>query len=127
MSQWTMTDLVTSATYTFSFNPNRMDPVMNPKALESLPHLTSPRTWKSRTAPREWTFSGTCRGQQTHLDLLDWFTRKHELQITDHLGRTFKILPKEIEFRERRSRHEPWKFDYTVRGLLTEQALGGIG
>lgn len=122
-----MTDLVTSETYTFKVNPSAMEPPTNQKQLESLPHYASPRTRKTPTLPREWSFSGTCRGESVHLELLDWFSRKHELQITDHLGRTFKFLPRVPEFREVRSRQEPWKFDYIIRGILTEQAGGGLG
>lgn len=127
MSQWQMQDMVTSATYTFKYNPDSMDPPVNPKRLETMPHFSSPRTWKPRTVPREYTFSGVVYDEDTLLEFTDWFGRKHELQITDHLGRVFRILPTGVEFRERRSRKHPWKHVYTVRGFLTRQLGGGIG
>ena len=127
MLMWTLKDLATLATYAMPINPSAMDRPFNPKTLATVPGPDCARTTKATPVPQEWSFGGTCRGTAMHDALLDWATRGHEVEITDHLARTFRILPTRIEFRELRSRREPWRFAYTMRGLLTRQVGGGIG
>jgi hypothetical protein len=127
MLMWTLTDLANATTYALPINPSTMDRPFNPKNLTTLPGAGCARTVKATPIPQEWSFGGKCRGKPMHDALLDWATRGHEIQVADHLGRTFRILPTRIEFRELRSRREPWRFTYTMRGLLTRQVGGGIG
>jgi hypothetical protein len=131
MKMWTLFDHVTSATYTFTTNPNKMDSPINTKQLQSLPHYWSPRTWKTPTMPSQWSFGGNLYTDTEYNSLLDWMTRKHELQVNDHLSRVFSFLPRQIEFTDVRSRKYPWKHTYTVSGFLTVQYgmshPGGLG
>lgn len=123
---WKMKDLVTNEEYVFPINPNQMNPPFNAKNLNVFPGLDY-RTVKAPPVPGEWNFGGVCRGEDMHDALVDWSSRGHLLEITDHLNRTFRVLPSRIEMADKRSRHEPWKFTYTISGLLVEQVGGGVG
>jgi hypothetical protein len=123
---WDLTDLVTSATYTFRTNPNKMDRLFSDKQITTYPSSDGPLTIRTPPAPYEWSFGGNCRGKAMHDEFLDWFSRKHELRVSDHLSREFTILPILFSPTERRSHSEPWRFEYTVRSLMTDQYGGGL-
>jgi hypothetical protein len=61
-----------------------------------------------------------------HDDLIDWVGRKREIEISDHMSRSFYIVPIRIDFTDRRSAVEPWRFTYEVRALMTQHYGGGL-
>jgi hypothetical protein len=124
--RWTLTDLEDDSVYTFPINPNQMASLFVSKQLTTYPGSDGPRTTRTHSEPFEWTFGGHSRGKPMHDDLLSWVNRKHQLRVGDHIGRTFVILPTRIEFTDRRSWVEPWRFTYEVRSLMMSE-MGGVG
>lgn len=122
--RWTLTD--GSGTWTFPINPNQMASPFAQKQLTTSPGTGGVLTERAAAAPFEWTFGGHSRGKAMHDDLLDWAGRRHEIVVTDHMARSFTILPIRVDFTDRRSAIEPWRFIYEMRGLMTQQYGGGV-
>jgi hypothetical protein len=126
VTKWTLTDTVTAEVYRFPINPNAMASIFATKTLETYPGPDGPRTVRAPAEPFEWSFGGHSRGKTMHDNLLSWVGRKHKLTVSDHMGRTFSILPIRIDFQERRSSVEPWRFTYEVRAWMLSQYGGGL-
>jgi len=108
-------------TYRVAINPNRMS---SPYPARSLSSVQTIRVhWRIRRqghhTPHEWTFSGVIRDMDHHDALLEWSRKQIPFDITDHLGRTFTVVPvsfKPIETRP--SARIPEKFDYDFTVLV---------
>jgi len=126
--RWTLTDTVTSATYTFPINPNVMATPFNAKQLTTSGIGIGGQIVTQRTTPEpfEWTFGGHSRGKAMYDNLVAWMGCKHVCTLTDHLARSFSILPSGITFTERRSAIEAWRFTYEAKALMLGQYGGGI-
>jgi hypothetical protein len=117
-------------TYTFPFNPNRMD---TPHRMDNL--TPTARSWNApneaqvdhgvarviqgKRIPLEWSFSGVLRTQAHYRALVRFHHLRKRINVTDHFGRTWEVLIQGIEWQERRpSAHADWRFAYTVNCLL---------
>lgn len=128
-TRWVLRDPASDETWTFPVNPNKMT---SPHAARSFNILaTAPsvvanghsrgglgRVIEGNPEPYEWSFSGFIREQQHFEDLLYWTRKVNRLELTDHLGRTWRIRFLVFNPDEQRptARH-PWRFTYDVKAL----------
>lgn len=124
--RWTFFDTVTSETATVMLNPNAMSSTSQPRNMEfSMP---APGGWAGTQLrgidlisqqPHSWTFEGVILAKAHYDMLVDWSSRLHVLQITDHLGRTFETIIQKFDPVERLpTKTKPWRADYTMTCLL---------
>lgn len=99
--RWTFRDTVTSETWTMPINPDAMT---SPQPSKQLKHaigvrygLNRVRTFMSAPQPVQWSWEGVIRSQEHHDALLAWAGRTHPVEVTDHLGRTWKVLFQKFE------------------------------
>jgi hypothetical protein len=119
--RWTFYDIVDDVTYVFEINPSD----------GGTPAYKKHVTYTNTTAPNGKTlmFEGSREAQvlewtgtileQTHLEALAaWWSRSHQLRLTDDLGRTFYIVITDFEPKRIRNAQRPWKHTYTMRATV---------
>lgn len=125
--RWVLHDPSTSETWTFPINPNKM----------TSPHPTKTTTIFARNynfedtkagvgrvleyqqEPYDWQFSGVIRSQQHYTDFRDWCHRVHRLELTDHLGRTWRIRFDSVDLEEQKpTLRKDWRFSYTAKAIM---------
>lgn len=69
---------------------------------------------------QEMSFSGTIRTQAQYDDMVTMFRKRHQIQLTDDLGRTFWIMISKFEPKRIRARATPWKHSYVVVATIVD-------
>lgn len=131
-TRWVLNDPATSETYVFPFNPNQMTSPHRPDSSKYFTASPVPMAQSNvgsyapvlqgKRDPYEWSFSGVIRDKEQHDAMLRWFTKKTLVDLTDHLGRTWRVRFTALTLDERKPtpRH-PWRFDYTMTTLMHGQ------
>lgn len=119
--RWLFEDPVLATSYRVPFNPNKMTSPIRPRTLSSVQTIRV--HWRIREdgakKPYEWTFSGVIRTIDHHNQLLLWSRKNNVIYITDHLGRTFHVIPVRFSPNEKRpSATVTAKFDYDFTVLV---------
>jgi len=122
--RWLFEDPVLSTSYRVQYNPNKMTSPFPARSLSSAQSIRN--HWRIKQdkyhTPHEWTFSGVIRTIEHHDDLKFWSQKQNAIHITDHLGRTFKVVPVRFNPSEKRpSATVTAKFDYDFTVLVLEQ------
>ncbi|GAB3863306.1 hypothetical protein GCM10028801_30620 [Nocardioides maradonensis] len=126
--RWTFYDPIADETYVVSRNPNAMNDI--PLVSRTFRHGTAwgadGRIPSFETAPTGLTlnFAGRVADEAHYNALLDWSQRPNEVQITDHLGRSFIVFitafrPEELTPTPRNN----WRVNYAVEAQIL--VLGG--
>lgn len=118
--RWQLLEVSTGDTYTVEVNPNQMGNYNFSKNLRfSLHGDGRVRGLQTRREPSDWSFSGVLQRKSQHDALVDWAKRRGKIRVTDHLGRTFEAMVKNIDMRDRRSlTNGAYRFRYTFNTLL---------
>jgi len=118
---WKFRDTQTNEEYTFPVNPYELNPPFDEKQIDEHPVLDNRTTVEPRK-PKEWNFTGHVYSQAQYDAIVDWWTRDTVIEVSDHLGRTFEVVPLSIDVTEKRSRKLEWYFVYTLGGMLLKDA-----
>lgn len=124
--RWTFLDPATSETWTVPINPNTMtDPTNRQRryqhSYQGTTNLDDARFRSLETAAPivEWTFGGVIQTKDHHDKLEHWARKESKVHITDHLGRTFAVVMRTFEPKERRpTPAKPWRFTYEMRAYV---------
>ena len=119
---WTITDLVTTEVWEFTYNPNGMTGPHNDRATVTS-HLSpidgSIRGIRKLAEPKDWSFSGFIRSEDHFDQLRDFAKRGNLCHLTDHLGRTFLIRLIQFIPKERTpTKTVSWRFFYEMKALV---------
>lgn len=58
---------------------------------------------------------------QAHYNALEnWYRKRRQIRLTDHLGRVFWIYIQSFKPTHRRSNQYPWKHDYTMSAMVLD-------
>lgn len=121
--RWRFTDPSTGEQWTVPINPNQMSSPHRGKQMVYAhgTHIGEHRIRAVQT-PGEivhWEFGGVIRTKRHHDDLHYWAEKEHEVEISDHLGRTFEVIIEEFRPEDRTPRAEvPWRMTYTMRAMI---------
>lgn len=123
--RWIFYDATTATTYTVPVNPNEGGTPHRKKSLR-FQNTAAPNgkvlVFEGRNDPTEIQFSGTIL-EQAHLEALDeWYEKRHQIRVTDDLGRMFWIYLTDFEATRQRSALHPWKHTYTARATVVDWA-----
>lgn len=118
--RWRLQEMETGEAYTVEINPNQMGNYVFPKSFEfALYGGSRVRGIRSAREPMEWTFGGVVRAKTHHDALIHWEKKPGKVRITDHLGRTFEVMIRSLDMKDRRpSGDDTWRFQYTFNCLL---------
>lgn len=118
--RWILEDPLLDETYEMHLNPNEATNFRKSKALEHAVGLQG-RVSSKAAPPRpvDWEFGGVIRTEAHHDELIRWQKKPNKLRVTDHVGRTFEIMLRAIEIKDRTpTPTTPWRFTYTMRTML---------
>lgn len=117
VDKWTFYD--GTDTYTFKVNPFTYSPPYNTKSITVQGRngdINSYQTVMQPTTPEEWTFEGNIYDADTYSELESWLS-KNWIDVSDHLGRTWKSVPvrfKPIDRRPTATNSARWTYTYTL-------------
>lgn len=121
--RWTFLDPNTSTTTEFEVNPQEGGSLPLEKNITS--HSTvaydgATILMEGNEPPQEMTFSGNVYTHAAYLNMVTMFSKRHQIQITDDLGRTFMVYFTNFEPKRVRSRNYSWKHSYVVTALIVD-------
>lgn len=123
--RWLFEDLTTAtpATYTFEINPNEGGSLAYEKSIVT--QTTSAFdgqviVQEGQDKPLSSSFSGTILTEEGHDAMVDWFQRRHQIRVTDDLGRQMMIYITKFTPKRVRSALYPWKHTYTVDYIVLD-------
>jgi hypothetical protein len=118
--RWRLQDMLTNEVHTVELNPNQMGGYLFPKSYDFAVYGGGRmRGVRAPSTPVEWTFGGVVRTESHHDSLITWERKPGKVRVYDHLGRTFEVMIRSLDMRDRRpSSGSTWRFEYTFNCLL---------
>jgi hypothetical protein len=115
--RWTFFDPLTLEEYTFGINPNtggsrQFRKTINYQSTAAADGKTL--VFEGRDEVNKMEFSGAILEQGQYDAMVTWFSKRHQIQVTDDLGRQFWIYITSFAPVRQRAIHYPWKHSYTV-------------
>lgn len=123
--RWTLRDTATNETWTMPINPDSMSspfPARTLKFGNGWRGDQRVRAFSGSRAPVAWEWGGVIRSK-THYDrLTEWAEKSVAVDVTDHLGRTFRVVIEEFNPADRRpTPRVSWRLRYTMKALILER------
>lgn len=120
VTRWKFYDPVADESFTFAINPISMSTPYPPQ--QTVSQGQSPITGMigATRAPRpanEWSFSGFIRTEAFQTSMEYWFAKNNKVHLTDHIGRTWIVVPElfgPYPRPNRRSNDHRWQYDAKV-------------
>lgn len=121
--RWKFEDLVLDETYTFEINPNEDGSPSYSK------HVTYQNTsapdgrtlvFEGQDEPSTGTFSGTILSEDHYNAMVYWFSKRHQIRITDDLDRAMMIYITKFTPKRVRSAIYPWKHTYSCEYTMLD-------
>lgn len=120
---WVFTDPTDSTTYSFPINPKDDGSLQYEKQI-TYKNTSAPvgktLIYEGQDQPKATSFSGTILSQTQYEAMVLWFTKRHQIQVVDDLGRTFMIYITAFKPSRKLSRTYPWRHDYTVEYTILD-------
>lgn len=108
--------------YKWEINPKEFD-ITNRKQL-SFQTTAAPDgrvlAFEGRDEVQKVAFSGTVLTESQYEQMLHWFTKRHQVEIEDDLGRIFSIYITSFNPKRERNRSYPWKHSYTCEAIVLD-------
>jgi len=123
--RWVLRDTSTLVEWTMPINPDSMT---SPFARRSFKFAHGwrkdqrPRAFSGSRQPHEWEWSGVIRSKSHYDSLVEWAEKSVAVDVTDHLGRTFRVFLSEFAPVDRKANAQvPWRLRYTMKALILER------
>lgn len=116
--RWVFTDPTTSDEYEFDINPAEGG---SPQFRKNIAYQNTSAPdgkvlmFEGRDATQELEITGTILEEDHYNALYEWWNKRHQVQVTDDLGREFMIYITAFEPKRERAIHYPWKHSFTMR------------
>jgi hypothetical protein len=120
---WTFVDLATSTTYVFEVNPNAGGAPQRQKGISSRPTLAAGGVkivYQGGQTPSAYEWSGVLLSQAQHQMFILWWGKRHQIQLTDDLGRTSSVYITDYAPERQRAFHSPHKRTYTMKATALD-------
>lgn len=117
VTRWTFEDLVLDEEYQFEINPNDDgSPVLAKHVNYQNTCAPDGKTlvFEGRDEPQTGAFSGTILSEDHYDAMVTWFKKRHQIRVTDDLGRQMWIYITKFTPKRVRSAVHPWKHTYSV-------------
>lgn len=125
VTRWTFQDLSTSEIVTLPINPkDGGSPSFSKHINYSSTAAPDGKTlvFEGLDDPQTLEWSGTIL-DQTHYELLrTWYSKRHQIVITDDLGRQFTCYITKYTPKRKRSVQHPYKHDYDMSATILDWA-----
>lgn len=123
--RWVLRDTSTGAQWTMPINPDSMSSPFSARNMKYAGGWAKDRRLRAiagARAPVEWEWSGAIRSKSHYDRLVEWAEKSVAVDVTDHLGRTFRVYLVEFTPTDRRpTPRVSWRFRYTMKALILER------
>lgn len=121
--RWTIYDPISNTTTAFEVNPSEGGTPSYKKTI-NYKSTSAPNgkvvVFEGRDEPLTIKFTGTILYQTQYTQFLTWYNNRHQVQVTDDLGRQFWIYFTSFDATRKRAIHHPWRHDYTVEAIVID-------
>lgn len=127
--RWTFVDPSDSSSYTFAVNPNVGGSPAVKKQTTPLPLTASDGAlvvFEGRNQPTTIDWSGATLDQSQYTAVVAWFAHRHQLVLTDDLGRTNQIYITGFTPKRAGLTNHPWRMTYQVKALVLSSTLQNL-
>jgi hypothetical protein len=126
--RWVFYDPLLPETYTVPINPNEMTSPW-PERKFVYRTTTAGRNganviYEGRADLAQWQFGGVILDQSHYDALRHWSEKPNSCYVTDHLGRTFKVLFDKFDPKPKQAYGKPWKHEYQMTVAVFPPATG---
>ena len=117
VTRWIFDDLTTLETWTMNVNPREGGA---PSYKKNISYQNTAGTdgnvlaFEGRDEAQTSEFSGVILTETMYNTLYTWFNKRHQIQVTDDLGREFVIYITSFDAKRKWSTSHPWRHDYTM-------------
>lgn len=121
--RWTLEDESTLDEYTFEMNPDTAKIPGITKTINYENTSAGPGRaiiFEGRDEVPKGSFGGKILSEQQYNDMKSWSNRRHQVLLTDDLGREFSIYITDIDFNRLRRAGNPWYHDFTVNFTILD-------
>lgn len=124
-TRWVLRDTATNAEWTMPINPDSMSSPYQRRNLKfAYGNARDPRvrTFSGSRPPVEWEWGGVIRSKSHYDALVAWAEKSVAVDVTDHLGRTFRVFITEFNPTDRRpTPRASWRLRYAMKALILER------
>jgi hypothetical protein len=122
--RWKFFDPIDDETYVFPVNPNEGgtgDRTKNISQQATAAPEGKTLLFEGRDSPETINLSGVVL-EQAQLDAFNtWFDKRHQIRVTDDLGRQYWAYMTRFSATRNRRRSHPWHHSYTMELLVVDQ------
>lgn len=121
--RWIFEDPVDSTTAIFNLNPlSGGTPKEERKLVSHNTVAAGGRTvlMEGSKAPRTITFSGNISDEEQYNIYVTWFNKRHQIQLTDDLGREYMIMITRFSPRRVRRGNRFWRHSFDVEATVVD-------
>lgn len=121
--RWRFYDPLVPETYIFDINPNEGGtPAFKKNVAYQNTAAPNGRTlmFEGRDEYQTFSFSGTILIEAHYNAFLYWWQKRHQIHVTDDLGRQFWIYITTFDPKRVRAAHHPWKHTYTCEATVVD-------
>lgn len=123
--RWTFFDPTVPETYTFPMNPTEGGTPDRTKSLQAQATAAPDGKlilFEGREEPRRIELSGTLL-EQAQLDAFTtWYEKRHQIRVTDDLGRQYWVYITGFSATRNRRVHHPWHHSYKMQLTILDSA-----
>lgn len=124
-TRWVLRDTATDVEWTMPINPDSMSSPLPRRALKfGYGFRKDPRVraFSGAREPIEWEWGGVIRSKSHYDRLVEWAEKSVAVDVTDHLGRTFRVFITEFNPTDRKPTPQvTWRLRYTMKALILER------
>ena len=123
--RWVLKDTSTLVEWTMPINPDTMGSPFRGRRMkfargDRLDQRV--RAFSGARQAHEWEWTGVIRSKEHYDSLVEWAEKSVAVDVTDHLGRTFRVFLVEFVPVDRKpNAHVPWRLRYTMKALILER------
>ncbi len=120
---WVFYDPFEDESYSWEVNPNDAD---SPSYMKNVFYSSSAAPdgkiimMEGKDEPSRVSFSGVTLTEAQYDEMIRWFNKRNQLELTDDLGRTMSIYITSFAPKRVRSTNYPWRHTYSVEAVVLD-------
>jgi len=123
--RWVLLDEDTDETVTLTINPNTMDAFPTERqltnAFPSRNNQERQRTFQLPNVPGAFSWGGAIRTEAQFTTLRTWVRRSGIILVTDHMGRSFRVVMRSFKPDRKPRRPGNYRMKYTINTQWIER------
>lgn len=121
--RWTFHDPTVPETYTLEINPNEGGAPDYKKSITTMATAApdgSTLMFEGRDEPKRLDFSGVILTEAQYMAFLAWWQKRHQILVTDDLGREYWVYFEQWTPTRKRTIHYPWRHNFQAKTIILD-------